>query len=84
MAQTTQTFQSVHHFFEVHTIPPATGDYDTDMFEAIDMMVSISEECFEEFDIHDLIDYVATHYGVEPSILLEEYDNYQISIQYCR
>lgn len=79
------TFQSVHDYFEHNDLPTPDGDFDTDYDDAVDAMIAICEDTeIEEFDIHDLIDYIATHYGVEPSELLEEYDNYQIRIQYRR
>jgi chromosomal replication initiation ATPase DnaA len=79
------TYSSVHDYFENNSLPQSNGDFDIDYDDAVDTMISICEDAeIEEFDIHDLIDYVATHYGVEPSELLEEYDNYQIRIQYRR
>ena len=85
MTQSTHSFQSVHDYFENNDLPQTDGDFDTDYDDAVDQMISICEDAdIEEFDIHDLIDYIATHYGVEPSELLEEYDNYQIRIQYRR
>jgi len=79
------TFQSVHDYFENNDLPQPDGDFTIDYDDAVDRMIAICENAdIEEFDIHDLIDYIATHYGVEPSELLEEYDNYQIRIQYRR
>lgn len=79
------TYSSVYNYFEHNDLPQANGDLDTDYCDAVDQMISICEDAeIEEFDIHDLIDYIATHYGVEPSEILEEYDNYQIRIQYRR
>ena len=79
------TYSSVHNYFEHNDLPQADGDFDTDFSDAVDQMISICEDAnIEDFDIHDLIDEIATHYGVEPSELLEEYDNYQIRIQYRR
>lgn len=78
------TYSSVHHFFEIETLPPATGDYDTDYAEAVDTMVSISEEPIEEFDIHDLVDALERHYGIYSADLLEEYDRYQQRRAYSR
>ena len=79
------TFQSVHDYFENNDLPQPDGDFTIDYDDAVDAMIAICEDAdIEEFDIHDLIDYIATHYGVEPSELLEEYDNYQIRIQYRR
>lgn len=78
-------YSSVHNYFEHNDLPQTDGDFDVDFSDAVDLMISICENAdIEEFDIHDLIDYIATHYGVEPSELLEEYDNYQQRIQYRR
>ena len=79
------TFQSVHDYFENNDLPQPDGDFTIDYDDAVDRMIAICENAdIEEFDIHDLIDYIATHYGVEPSELLEEYDKYQQRIQYFR
>ena len=78
-------YSSVHNYFEHNDLPQPDGDFDTDYCDAVDQMISICENAdIEQFDIHDLIDEIATHYGVERSELLEEYDNYQIRIQYRR
>lgn len=79
------TYSSVHNYFEHNDLPPTEDGYGTDYAQAVDQMISICEDAnIEDFDIHDLIDEIATHYGVEPSELLAEYDDYQIRIQYRR
>jgi hypothetical protein len=70
------TYSSVHHFFENNQLLPsecASTDYD----DAVRSLILVCENVeIEYFDIHDLINAIANHYKVEPSALLEEYDEY--------
>ena len=78
------TYSSVHNFFEHNELPQSNGDWDTDFSDAVDAMISISEEPIEFFDIHDLIDAIERHYGIDRHDLLEEYDRYQQRRAYSR
>ena len=72
-----KSFSSVHDFLEQHDLPARSGDSDADYDTAVDAMIAICENAeIEFFDIHDLVEAIASHYSLEESELLWEYDNW--------
>ncbi len=80
------TYTSIHDFFEkTDTLEPYV-DTDSDYLERLETaqfaLDEITDSNIDEFDVHDAIDVIASHYGVVESDLLEHYDERQIILSY--
>ena len=78
------TYSSVHDYFD--DIELTDVDTDSDYLERLelaqDALDEVTDADIEEFDVHDAIAIVASHYGVVETDLLEHYDERQIILSY--
>jgi hypothetical protein len=72
-------------FERTDTLEPYV-DTDSDYIERLEeaqfVLDEITDADIEEFDVHDAIRTIASHYGVVESDLLEHYDERQIILSY--
>ena len=78
------SYSSVHDYFD--DIELTDVDTDSDYLERLelaqDALDEVTDADIEEFDVHDAIAIVASHYGVVETDLLEHYDERQIILSY--
>jgi len=78
------TYSSIHDYFDNTDLEQV--DTDNDYLERLelaqDALDEVTDADIEEFDVHDAISTIASHYGVVESDLLEHYDERQIILSY--
>lgn len=78
------SYSSVHDYFDDTDLEQV--DTDSDYLERLELAQAALDEVtdadVEEFDVHDAIAIVASHYGVVESDLLDHYDERQIILSY--
>ena len=78
------SYSSVHDYFDA--IELTDVDTDRDYLERLELaqeaLDEVTDADIEEFDVHDAIAIVASHYGVVETDLLDYYDERQIILSY--
>ena len=80
------TYDYTLHYFDHNVLPDVDkeSDYLERLEDAQDALDSVTDAEIEEFDVHDAIDFISTHYGIVDSDLLEHYDERQVRLSFYR
>jgi hypothetical protein len=80
------TYDYTFHYFDHNALPDVDkeSDYLERLEDAQDALDSVTDAEIEEFDVHDAIDFISTHYGIVDSDLLEHYDERQVRLSFYR
>ena len=71
------TYDYTLHYFDHNALPDVDkeSDYLERLENAQDVLDDVTDADITEFDVLDVVEFIATYYGVEESDLLEHYDN---------
>ena len=70
------TYDYTLHYFDHNTLSDVDkeSDYLERLENAQDALDDATDADIAEFDVHDAVEFISTHYGIEESDLLEHYD----------
>jgi len=78
------TYEYTLQYFESVTLETPEGDTFDRLEQAKDALDEVTDEDIEEFDIHDAISHIASHFNVDAVELLRHYDDRQMALSYMR
>ena len=78
------TYDYTLQYFQHNDLETPEGDTFDRLEQAKDALDEVSDAYIEEFDIHDAIGQIASHFNVDAVELLRHYDDRCISLSYMR
>lgn len=78
------TYEYTLQYFQHNDLETPEGDTFDRLEQAKDALDIVSDEDIEEFDIHDAISHIASHFNVDRVELLRHYDDRQMALSYMR
>jgi hypothetical protein len=82
--ENTMTYEYTLQYFQHNDLENPEGDTFDRLEQAKDALDIVSDEDIEEFDIHDAISHIASHFNVDAVELLRHYDDRQMALSYMR